>query len=86
MPLFLIFNLIFSGLLMNISLFKSQKKGFTYLQALTWRAGPGGELTWRGYDEALRPHARAAGGLRKAQVAHRARTSGRRPRGPCGST
>ena len=39
---------------------------------LTWRAGPP-----RGCDAALRPHGRAAGGLRGA---HRARTRGRRPR------
>ena len=42
---------------------------------LTWRAGPP-----RGCDAALRPHGRAAGGPREAQVAHRARTRGRRPR------
>ena len=49
---------------MNISLFKSQKKGFTYLQVLTWRAGPPGKLMWharppRGCDVALRPRGRA---------------------------
>ena len=70
---------------MNISLFKSQKKGFTYLQVLTWRAGSADELTWsagplRGYDVALRQRGRAAGGPREAHVAHRARTRGRRPR------
>ena len=43
---------------------------------LTWRAGPP-----RGCDVALRPPGRAAGGPREAQVAHRARTRGRRPRG-----
>ena len=69
---------------MNISLFKSQKKGYTYLQVLTWRAGPASELTWRarpprGCDVALRPRGRAAGGPRKAHVAHRARTRGTRP-------
>ena len=52
---------------------------------LIWRAGPGGELTWRtgpprGCDAALRPHGRAAGGPREVHVAHRARTRGRRPR------
>ena len=54
---------------------------------LTWRAGPP-----RGCDVALRPRGRATDGLRGAQVAHRARTRGRRPRGstrtpvraPCG--
>ena len=70
---------------MNISLFKSLKKGFTYLQVLTWRARPAGELTWHagppsGCDVALRPRAKAAGGPREAHVAHRAWTRGRRPR------
>ena len=49
---------------------------------LTWRAGP-----LRGCDAALRPRARATGGPRGAQVAHRARTPGRwprSPRSPCG--
>ena len=40
-----------------------------------WRVGPP-----RGCDAALRPRGRAAGGPRKAQEAHRARTRGRRPR------
>ena len=44
---------------------------------LTWRAGPP-----RGCDAALRPRGRAAGGPREAWVADRARTRGRRPRGP----
>ena len=48
---------------------------------LTWRPGPP-----RGCDAALRPRGRAAGGPREAQVEHRARTRGRRPRGPRGST
>ena len=70
---------------MNISLFKSQNKGFTYPQMLTWRARPAGELTWHagplhGCDVALRPRGRAAGGPHEAHVAHRARTRGRRPR------
>ena len=52
---------------------------------MTWRARPGGKLTWRagpphGCDAALRPRGRAAGGPREAQVAHRVRTRGRRPR------
>ena len=52
---------------------------------MTWRAGPGGELTWhagptRECDAALRPRGRAAGGPREAQAAHWARTRGRRPR------
>ena len=47
---------------------------------LTWRAGPP-----RGCDAALRPCGRATGGLHGAQVAHRAWTRGRRPRGPHGS-
>ena len=52
---------------------------------LTWRAGPAGELTWRAgpprrCDAALRPCGRAAGGPREAQVAHKVRTRGRRPR------
>ena len=51
---------------------------------MTWRARPGGELTWhagppRGCDAALRPCGRAAGGPREAQVAVRARTHGRKP-------
>ena len=33
----------------------------------------------RGCDAALRPRGRATGGPREAQVAHRARTRGRRP-------
>ena len=50
---------------------------------MTWRAGPGGELTWhagpaRGCDVALRPRGRATVGPREAQVAL---TRGRRPRG-----
>ena len=50
---------------------------------MTWRAGPGGELTWhagpsRGCDVALRPRGRATAGTRLAQVAL---TRGRRPRG-----
>ena len=40
-----------------------------------WRAGPP-----RGCDAALRPRGRAAGGPLEAQVAHRARTRGKRPR------
>ena len=41
---------------------------------LTCRAGPS-----RGCDAALRPRGKAAGGPREAQMAHRARTRGRRP-------
>ena len=48
---------------------------------LTWHAGPP-----RGCDAELRPRGRATSGPRRAQVAHRARARGRRPRGPCGST
>ena len=49
------------------------------------RAGPVGKLTWhagppRGCDVALRPRGSAARGQREAQVAHKARTHGRRPR------
>ena len=40
----------------------------------------------RGCDAALRPHGRAARGPRKAEVARVARTRGRRPRDPHGST
>ena len=52
---------------------------------MTWRASPGGKLTWhagppRRCDAALRPRGRAAGGPCKAQEAHRARTRGMRPR------
>ena len=51
---------------------------------LTWCTGPPNELTWRagpprGCGAALRPSGRATGGPREAQVAHRARTRGRRP-------
>ena len=49
---------------------------------MTWRPGPGGELTWhagpaRGCDVALRPRGRATAGPREAHVAL---THGRRPR------
>ena len=52
---------------------------------MTWQAEPGGTQTWRagpprGCDAALRPRGRAAGGPREAQVAHMARTCGKRPR------
>ena len=61
---------------------KIAKKGFYYLQVMTWGAGLGGELTWcagpsRGCDVALRPGGRATTGPRVAQVAL---TRGRRPR------
>ena len=51
-----------------------------------WREGPTRKVTWRagpphGCDTALRPRGRAAGGPREAQVAHRARTRGKRPHG-----
>ena len=52
---------------------------------LTWRTGAADKLTCRagplrGYDVALRPRGKAAGGPREAQVAPRTRTHGRRPR------
>ena len=62
---------------------------------LTWHEAA--ELTWcdrppRGCDAALRPHDRAASGPHDAQVAHKARTRGKRPRmstgprgRPCGA-
>ena len=55
-----------------------------YLQVLTWQTGPANELTWRagpsrGCDAALRPRGRATSGPREVQVAHRARTRGKRP-------
>ena len=58
---------------------------FTYPQVLMWRAGTPSELTWRarpprGCDVALRPRGRTTGGPREAQVVHRARTRGKRPR------
>ena len=61
------------------------KKGFINLQVMTWRAGPGGELTWhagpqRGCDAALWPRDKAAGGPREAHEVQMARTRGRRPR------
>ena len=54
------------------------------MEVLTWQAGSAGELTWRagpphGCDAALRSRGRATSGPREAQVAHRARTRGRRP-------
>ena len=61
------------------------KKGISYLQVMMWRADPVDELTWhagpqRECDAALRPRGRATGSPCEAQVAHRARTHGRRPR------
>ena len=52
---------------------------------MTWRAGLANELTWRagpprGCNVALRPRGRGTGGPREVQVAHRARTHGRRRR------
>ena len=78
------FRFLFDFLL-SIFFIKIAKKGISYLQVMTWRSGPGGELTWhagppRRCDVALRPRGRVVGGLREAQVAHRARTRGRRPR------
>ena len=51
---------------------------------LTWRAEPGGTLTWRagpprGCDAAVRPRGRAAGDPCEVREVHRARTRGRRP-------
>ena len=62
---------------------KISKKGITYLQMLTWRAGPTASWhvergTIHGYDVALRPHGRAMAGPRESQVAL---TRGRRPWG-----
>ena len=79
------FYLIFIWFLLSIFFIKIAKKGISYLQVMTWRAGPGGELTWRtgpprGCNAALRPHGRVVGVPREAQVAHRTRTRGRRPR------
>ena len=79
------FYLIFKLIFIKFSYLKNRKGGFTYPQVLMWRDGPASELTWhagppRGCDAALRPRGRAAGGPREAQVAHRARTCGRRPR------
>ena len=83
--LFSILIWFFKLIFIKFFLFKIAKRGFTYPQVMTWRAGPGGKLTWRarpprGCDAALRPRGRAAGGPRDAKVAHRARTRGRRPR------
>ena len=52
---------------------------------MTWRVELGGTLTWRagpprGCDAALRPRGRAASDPREAQVEHRVRTRGKRPR------
>ena len=72
----MIFNLIFK---LIFSYLKSQKGDFLPagddVVSSAWRAGPR-----RGCDATLRPRARAAGGPREAQVAHRARTRGRTPR------
>ena len=83
------FNLNFNEFLISISYLKSQK-GVFYLFHRPWcwrgtRSWYGAELTWRagpprGCDAALRRRDRAAGGPRKAQVAHKVRTRGRRPR------
>ena len=82
---FLRFLFDFYLIFINIFFTKIAKKGISYLQVMTWRAGPSGELMWRagpprGCDAALRPRGRATGGPREAQAAHRARTHGRRPR------
>ena len=79
---------LFEFLVNKYPYLKSQKGG-SYLQVLTWRAGAADALTWRarpprGCDAALRPRGRATGGPRGAQVAHKARTRGRWPRGPRG--
>ena len=76
------FQFIFNWFFMNFSLFKS-RKGVNLQQVMTWRVGPGGELTWHagpasGCDVALRPRGRATAGPREAQVVL---TRGRRPRG-----
>ena len=73
---YFIFKLIFP--------FQNRGKRYTYLQVLTWRAGSARKLTWRarplrGCDAAERPRGRAVGGPREAQVAHRARSCGRKP-------
>ena len=70
-------------ILINIFFTKIAKNRIYYLQVMTWRAGLGGELTWRaeppcGCDVALRPRGRAMTGPRELQVA---RACGRRPRG-----
>ena len=72
----------FSDFYLIFSFTKIAKKGIYYLQVMTRRAGPGGELAWRagpmsGCDVALRPRGRATAGPREAQVAL---TRGRRPR------
>ena len=67
---YLIFKLIFLTKIVKMGVFWS-----TDPRMLTWRAGPP-----CGYDAALRPRDRAAGGPREAQEVHRARTHGRRPR------
>ena len=68
------FYFLFKCIFKVISLLKSRKR-VTNQQVMTWHAGPP-----RGCDAALRPRGKAAGGLRGAQEAHRARTRGRRPR------
>ena len=79
------FYLIFIWYWLSTLFIKITKKGISYLQVMTWRAGPVDELTWRagpqrGCNVALRPRGRATGGPPEAQVAHRARTRGRMPR------
>ena len=73
------------------------KEGVYLPQELMWRARSPRELTWRAgpprrCNAALRPRSRAVGGPREAQVAHKARTCGKRPcvstgprRRPCGA-
>ena len=61
------------------------KEGVYLPQELTWRVGSLRKLTWhtgppRGCDAMLWPRRRAVGGPCKAQVAHRARIRGKRPR------
>ena len=78
------FSFLFDFYLIFLRIFftKITKKGKSYLQVMTWRARPGGELSWYagppcGCDAALRARGRAVGGPREAQEAHRAWPHGR---------
>ena len=78
---FLDFYLIFYLIFIKYFLLKNRKKGGTYLQVLTWRAGAAGADLARGTTSKVRRGTKATwqspGAPREAQVAL---TRGRRPR------
>ena len=87
--LFLIFIWFLNWFLYQFPLFKIAKKGGSYLQVLTWRAGAAGADMARGTTSKVRWGTEARwqspGGLRGAQVVHKAPTHGMWPRSPRGS-